>query len=91
MIAARLVKVSLRARTDLDLALLARQVLLGQGEGIGRLVVVVIGLGQVGRIDNREHLAPLDAIAQCHLELQHTAGQRRENGRGARRTGADWR
>ncbi len=51
----------------------------GQIEGVARLVVIVIGLGQVSRSDDRQHLPSLDALAQTDLQRGHPAGQRGED------------
>ncbi len=56
-VALRLIQILFRGRTDLGLLLLPRQQFLRQLEGIGGLVVVVIGLRQIRRIDDRERLA----------------------------------
>ena len=87
VVAARLVEIAGRGRAELELLLLAAEILLSELEAVGRLVVVVIRLAQVGRVDHRQHLSLADAVAESHFDLEDAAAERCQDGGGARRVG----
>ena len=89
VVASGLIQVPIRGDTELVLRLLALQVLLGQFERIGGFLVVLVGLPEIRRIDHRQHLTPRYAIAECDLERNQPAAQRRKYRGGARRIGFD--